>query len=176
MLDVALHRARGDAVDDVNCADLAFELGDHLLDDRGLGRVVVPELRGEPFGLRGRGQRLHVEAADLHLLAVEVHGVDLGALAEEELRGDGAGDAVRAAEDQHGGVVGDLRPHGVELRPLGGEELGRHAEPVLREGTDEGAAVDAAEGEFLEDFEIRGSGHRHSGARIDSSAGTSLAR
>ena len=57
-------------------------------------RAVEPRFGG------GLEQGLHVEEADLHLLAVEVHAVDRGALAEQQLHRERPGDAVRAAEDQ----------------------------------------------------------------------------
>ena len=67
---------------------------------RSEGKDVVSYLVGRKavgyYRFRRVGERLHVVGADLHLLAVVVHAVHRGPLAEEQLNGQGAGDAVGA--------------------------------------------------------------------------------
>ena len=61
-----------------------------------------------PASARRFHQGSHVKETDLHLLAVEVDAVDRGALAEEQLDRERAGDPVRAAEDENRHVLGNL--------------------------------------------------------------------
>jgi hypothetical protein len=154
VLRVSLRGAGGDPVHEVDGPVPGLQLGHDLLDGLRLRRVAVPEAGGEPLGRGGRGQGVHVVRADLHLLAVEVDAVDGGALAEEELQREGAGDAVRAAQEEHRRVRRDPRPGARDPRSLRGEQLGRDPLAVLGQGADQGAAVQAAEGELLEGLEV----------------------
>ncbi len=153
VLGVALRGARGDAVDEMHRAVAAAKLGDHLSMRRRASRVLVPEVRGEARLGRRFHQGLHVEEADLQLLAVEVDAVDRGALAEQQLDRERAGDAVRAAEDENRHVLGNLCHSRTNQGSLLGEEGDRGRLAVRCQGRRQRAAVEPTERKLLEDLE-----------------------